>query len=428
MSDVVISVEGVGKKYRLGTPSGTDRLSEMMVGLGRALWSAPRRWMRHSARTAVAGEVGGRGEFWALRDVSFEVKRGEAVGIIGRNGAGKSTLLKVLSRITAPTGGRFGVRGRVASLLEVGTGFHGELTGRENIFLSGTLLGMSRPEIRQRLDEIVAFAEVDQFLDTPMKRYSSGMQMRLGFAVAAHLQADILIVDEVLAVGDAQFQKKCLGKMDEVTRGGRTVLFVSHNVQAVRSLCTRGVLLAGGRVERDGPIAPVLAAYSVRQAQVVPVNESNLRDRLARCLGFVRFEQVRVVDSRGELRYDFDSGEALRIECDVRVHRDVPALGFSLLIRVGAGRENLAGIRKIVSRSPLTAGTALTLSVDVPALPLRPGEYGLYLWLGDADFSSPYDVLDENVSLPALIVRPDDADPESAGGGYLTLAGSVTVR
>src|SRR6202011_2356759 len=197
-----------------------------------------------------------RKDFWALKDVSLEVKRGEVVGIIGRNGAGKSTLLKILSRITDPTKGRIEIEGRVASLLEVGTGFHQELTGRENIFLNGAVLGMTRSEIRKKFDEIVAFAEIEKFLDTPVKRYSSGMYVRLAFAVAAHLEPEILVVDEVLAVGDAEFQKKCLGKMDDVSRReGRTVLFVSHNLAAVADLTSRGIVLNSGSVVADGPVA-----------------------------------------------------------------------------------------------------------------------------------------------------------------------------
>src|SRR6202011_3565898 len=202
-----------------------------------------------------------RKDFWALKDVSLEVKRGEVVGIIGRNGAGKSTLLKILSRITDPTKGRIEIRGRVASLLEVGTGFHQELTGRENIFLNGAILGMTRAEIKRKFDEIVAFAEVEEFLDTPVKRYSSGMYVRLAFAVAAHLDPEILVIDEVLAVGDAEFQKKCLGKMAEVAKGGRTVLFVSHNMGAVTRLCSRAILLSAGRLEMAGDTAAVAGRY-----------------------------------------------------------------------------------------------------------------------------------------------------------------------
>jgi lipopolysaccharide transport system ATP-binding protein len=214
-------------------------------------------------RAIISGDT--TEEFWALKDIDFEVKRGDAVGIIGRNGAGKSTLLKVLSRITDPTEGRVEIRGRVASLLEVGTGFHPELTGRENIYLNGAILGMKRAEIRRKFDEIVAFAEIEKFLDTPVKRYSSGMYMRLAFAIAAHLEPEILIVDEVLAVGDTEFQKKCLGRMDEVARGGRTVLFVSHNMTALRNLCGQALMLTKGRCSGLGPSDVIISNYLRRE-------------------------------------------------------------------------------------------------------------------------------------------------------------------
>jgi lipopolysaccharide transport system ATP-binding protein len=249
----VISVEDLGKRYTIGHQAsrgagGYRRLSEEFV----AAFQAPFRARAKRQRAE---------EFWALRHVSFEVHQGEVLGIIGRNGAGKSTLLKVLSRITEPSEGRVRIRGRVASLLEVGTGFHPELTGRENVYLNGAILGMSRVEIKRKFDEIVTFAEVERFLDTPVKRYSSGMYVRLAFAVAAHLEPEILVVDEVLAVGDAEFQKKCLGKMRAVGTGGRTVLFVSHNMAAVQSLCSRAIVLANGSCEFDGPAAAAIDRY-----------------------------------------------------------------------------------------------------------------------------------------------------------------------
>ena len=253
MSSVpAISVEQLGKRYLLGHQARPDTLRDSLAEGARGLL---RRWLRGAAREE-------REEFWALRDVSFDVARGEVVGIIGRNGAGKSTLLKVLSRITEPTSGRAVIRGRVASLLEVGTGFHPELSGRENIFLNGAILGMTRAEIAGKFDEIVAFAEIERFLDTPVKHYSSGMYVRLAFAVAAHLEPEILIVDEVLAVGDAAFQKKCLGKMDAVARHeGRTILFVSHNEAAVAAMCGRVALLESGRLVAFGGVADVLQRY-----------------------------------------------------------------------------------------------------------------------------------------------------------------------
>lgn len=262
MSDFVIRAEGLGKKYLIGHTSRTERnatLRDVMSRTARGLMRSASD-MLHGRQLIAGDEVE---EFWALRDVNFEVKRGDVVGIIGRNGAGKSTLLKILSRITEPTEGRVELKGRVASLLEVGTGFHPELTGRENIYLNGAILGMSRAEIHRKFDEIVAFAEVERFLDTPVKRYSSGMYVRLAFAVAAHLEPEILIVDEVLAVGDAEFQKKCLGKMRDVAGDGRTVLFVSHNMSAVSILCSHVVVMLQGAVHYAGPKAEGLAAYGL---------------------------------------------------------------------------------------------------------------------------------------------------------------------
>lgn len=245
MSETVIKVEGVSKQYRLGLIGGGTLRADFQRWWAR-LRGQPDPLMRVDQANPTPG--GESDSLWALRDVSFEVKQGEILGIIGRNGAGKSTILKILSRVTAPTSGEIKVKGRIASLLEVGTGFHPELTGRENIFLNGAILGMSKAEIKRKFDEIAAFAEVEKFIDTPVKRYSSGMYVRLAFAVAAHLEPEILIVDEVLAVGDAEFQKKCLGKMKAVSSQGRTVLFVSHNMNAVQELCTRAMLLKSGRV------------------------------------------------------------------------------------------------------------------------------------------------------------------------------------
>ena len=252
MGDVAIRVEGLGKQYRLGgSKAAYHTLRDQLA-----------RWARNPFRGFRNWASGSKAEtFWALKDISFEVKRGEVVGVIGRNGAGKSTLLKILSRITEPTEGVADVYGRVGSLLEVGTGFNPELTGRENVFLNGAILGMRRTEIMRKFDEIVAFAEVEKFIDTPVKHYSSGMYMRLAFAVAAHLEPEILVVDEVLAVGDSEFQKKCLGKMSEVSRGGRTILFVSHQMAAVQKLCTLCLLMQRGRVAEVGKPGEVIRSY-----------------------------------------------------------------------------------------------------------------------------------------------------------------------
>lgn len=261
MSKSAIKVENLGKSYLVGhNTASAERYTALRDVIARSAKSGLRK-----TRDLLTGRPIVQGdeveEFWALKDIDFEVNQGDRVGIIGRNGAGKSTLLKVLSRITEPTRGRVTITGRVASLLEVGTGFHPELSGRENIFLNGAILGMSRKDIQRKFDEIVDFAEVERFLDTPVKRYSSGMYVRLAFAVAAHLEPEILVVDEVLAVGDAQFQKKCLGKMEDVAQHGRTVLFVSHNMGAIKSLCEKSILLVGGRLSQFGDTESVLSDY-----------------------------------------------------------------------------------------------------------------------------------------------------------------------
>lgn len=260
MNDIAIKVENLGKKYVIDHEFGKsdDNFREVIIGKTKKLFNK----LNPFSPSIKKEKEHTKEDFWALNDVNFEIKKGDKVGIIGRNGAGKSTLLKVLSRITEPTTGKVHINGRIASLLEVGTGFHPELTGRENIYLNGAILGMSRKEIKAKFDEIVAFAEVDKFLDTPVKRYSSGMYVRLAFAVAAHLESEILVIDEVLAVGDAAFQKKCLGKMNEVSKEGRTILFVSHNMNAIQQLCNKAILLDAGAVSYlDDNIASVISRY-----------------------------------------------------------------------------------------------------------------------------------------------------------------------
>lgn len=260
--DVIIRAEGLGKKYLIGHQAERERYIALRDVIAKAGRNAIKKTL-DIARGKISFSSNSVEEFWALKDVNFEIKRGQVVGIIGRNGAGKSTLLKILSRITEPSEGRVTIKGRVASLLEVGTGFHPELTGRENIYLNGAILGMRSTEIRKKFDEIVAFAEVEKFLDTPVKRYSSGMYVRLAFAVAAHMEPEILVVDEVLAVGDGRFQQKCLGKMDEVARlDGRTVLLVSHNLAAVKSLATNGIVLDHGRLIFQGAASDAIQTYS----------------------------------------------------------------------------------------------------------------------------------------------------------------------
>ncbi|PPS42801.1 ABC transporter ATP-binding protein [Chroococcidiopsis sp. TS-821] len=300
MSEVVIKAEHLGKKYSIGhnRHKGNTTLRDTIIHQIKALQNKLFNQKQVNLR---------RDSFWAIQDVSFEVKQGDRVGIIGRNGAGKSTLLKVLSRITEPTTGRLAIKGRVASLLEVGTGFHPELTGRENIYLNGAILGMSKAEIKRKFDEIVDFAEVEKFLETPVKHYSSGMYVRLAFAVAAHLEPEILIVDEVLAVGDIRFQNKCIGKMEDVSREGRTILFVSHNMSTVSHLCNRGIVLEAGRVAADTTAEKAIALYlekSYKLAQEVPIAQRSDRSGS----GKVRVANFHVLNESGELENSLKSG------------------------------------------------------------------------------------------------------------------------
>lgn len=290
MSDVVIRAENLGKKYQIKHQQQSQRYTALRDVLAERAKGIFRRSNESKANRSTE-------DFWALKDVSFEIKRGEVVGIIGRNGAGKSTLLKILSRITEPTEGRVSIKGRVASLLEVGTGFHPELTGRENIYLNGAILGMTRAEINRKFDEIVAFAEVEKFLDTPVKRYSSGMYVRLAFAVAAHLEPEILVIDEVLAVGDTEFQKKCLGKMSEVAHDGRTILFVSHNMAAIRALCHRATLLKAGSLIADGKKDIVIRQYLTAKDHYLDRSLKERTDRQGN--GAVKLESISVESTDG---------------------------------------------------------------------------------------------------------------------------------
>jgi len=307
--EAIIKVENLSKKYVLSHQQGERyvALRDVMANRMRAIFGSRKDKSFHATE-----------DFWALNDLSFEINSGERVGIIGRNGAGKSTLLKILSRITEPTKGRVTLEGRVGSLLEVGTGFHPELTGRENIFLNGSILGMGRREIEAKFDEIVAFAEVERFLDTPVKRYSSGMYVRLAFAVAAHLEPEILIVDEVLAVGDAAFQKKCLGKMEEVSGHGRTILFVSHNMQAIQKLCTKGMLLEKGSLKLAGNIDKVVEGYlgSNQYSQSVFDFEAPANDAAP---GYVT--KVILEDENGKQMSEFPVGRPWRIRIFIRLNR-----------------------------------------------------------------------------------------------------------
>jgi len=416
-----IRVSGLGKRYRLSGSrqrSSYRTLRESMVELARAplrLWRADAAYQE---------------DFWALQGVDFEVAPGEVLGIIGRNGAGKSTLLKILSRITKPTTGRVELCGRVGSLLEVGTGFHPELTGRENIFLNGAILGMSRREIGQKFEAIAAFAEIDQFLDTPVKRYSSGMYVRLAFAVAAHLEPEILVVDEVLAVGDQAFQKKCLGKMSEVSRTGRTVLFVSHNMAAVVNLCRRVLLIEKGKLVADGEPGAISARYLTSAAGACRA-EYDLASCPARPQGALPLMQkVRLLNGRRQLSACFFSGDQLFVEFDLKFSRPLNAP------QIGIGFDNSWGQRvcsvaTYLSRSnlPALAGRC-QVRCHVPELPLLPGTYTLSLSVGHLQES----LLDRIEHTVALEVLPADyygngrLESAQLGGTLVRSSWSVTGR
>ncbi len=399
MSDVAIKVESLGKLDRIGE---RERYLALRDVLARSL-KAPLRWLRDGRRetedrnsgplSSVSGQQlnnspsairNSKSDYiWALKDVFFEVNHGEVVGIIGRNGAGKSTLLKILSRITKPTEGKADIHGRVGSLLEVGTGFHPELTGRENIYLNGAILGMKKAEIQRKFDEIVAFAEVEKFVDTPVKYYSSGMYVRLAFAVAAHLEPEILIVDEVLAVGDAAFQKKCLGKMGDVAKEGRTVLFVSHNMAAIESLCSRCLLLNQGKKDSEGSSEMVVRAY--------------MRLSTASCSGSVEFEaqtgerfgpkelavlrRLRMSDRDGNPAQAVRMGEPLVVQLEIEFKES--GSGFE----IGVAVANLHGVYLHFFISTwegfhqIDSPGLKTVEVEVPALHLFPGTYFLSVWV-----------------------------------------------
>jgi lipopolysaccharide transport system ATP-binding protein len=368
MGDTVIRIDGLGKQYRIGHVRGPRTLREDLVDLARA----PFR------RRAVDD-----GTVWALRDVSLEVTRGEVVGIIGGNGAGKSTLLKILSRIVAPTEGWGEIKGRIGSLLEAGTGFHSELTGRENVYMSGAILGMRKAEINRKFDEIVAFADIGPFLDTPVKRYSSGMQVRLAFAVAAHLEPDVLIVDEVLAVGDAEFQKKCLGRMADVSRSdGRTVLFVSHNMDAVQRLCGRAVLLERGHAVAAGQTAGVVAQYLARTegptAAGAWIDLSSVDRTGTGTARAVRARYWSDLDAAGGRPYP-DGPLTIGLAIEAVASCTIASLAFTLYDLQGT---------KLVNADTIAVGRTLRLepgerevTLRIPELHLNPGVYVMGFWL-----------------------------------------------
>jgi lipopolysaccharide transport system ATP-binding protein len=404
-----ITIERVSKQYRLGQRERYGALRDTLADVLRA----PVRGVSRLLNGNTAADTPDT-RIWALRDISFEVAQGEVIGIVGRNGAGKSTLLKVLSRITAPTEGHVTIRGLVGSLLEVGTGFHPELSGRENVFLNGAILGMRRGEIARKFDEIVAFAEIERFIDTPVKHYSSGMQMRLAFAVAAHLEPEVLIVDEVLAVGDAAFQQKCLGKVGEVTKSGRTVLLVSHQLNQVRRLCNRVVWLDGGQVRQIGPTAEVVTGYEAALS-TLRVESDTRNDGAA-----ARFLSWEVVEPRGDSPHTIGRDGPVTVRIRVRVNRPVRG-GFHGILLYNQAYQimwstNLYNLRL----EPGEWDFVHTL----PSLPLQPGRYSWRLSIFD-----DHGIVDEWMAQPDLLLATTPVShPDDAWQGVLNLPTDFRVR
>jgi lipopolysaccharide transport system ATP-binding protein len=423
MSDIAIKVENLGKSYLVGHESAEkERYTALRDILARNAKSFARKTkdMLSGKQIIQGDEVE---EFWALKDINFEIKQGERVGIIGRNGAGKSTLLKILSRITEPTTGRVSINGRVASLLEVGTGFHPELTGRENIYLNGAILGMSRKEIQRKFDEIVDFAEVEKFLDTPVKRYSSGMYVRLAFAVAAHLEPDVLIVDEVLAVGDVTFQKKCIGKMEDVAKLGRTVLFVSHNMTAIRALCARCLLLDQARLTRDSIAEDVIYSYISAEDTIsnVSVDLSDHPRRLKHMRKVLR--AISVLDSKGFPVSAIYQGEEFSLSVTYSQDGEcrVSHLGFAVYSADGTrvGAYNTA-MWKGLDRFRLPA--AGTVIFKFASAEFNPGEY----FVVPSAASLPNILIDKVDNAISFSIEPNDI----YGTGYILTPqdGYVSLR
>jgi len=385
MGEVVIKVNNISKLYRIGKIQRATSFREL---LGEAIYTPFRRlkqiFLNKPYHNQVTNEQQEMGDvIWALKDVSFEVKRGEVVGIIGRNGAGKSTLLKILSRITEPTEGYAEIRGRVGSLLEVGTGFHPELTGRENIYLNGRILGMTKREIDRKFDEIVAFSEIGKFIDTPVKYYSSGMYVRLAFAVAAHLEQEILIVDEVLAVGDAAFQRKCLGKMRNVSKEGRTVLFVSHNMAAILNLCSRCILLEAGRIALEGETSKVVEEYLNRATPALTyINLNNVQRDGS---GMIRFKHFEVTNDMGEPWLYPNRPAIFKMTLETKA----PGISSSS-VRIAIGVRSSLGeyvlelqtsFDKYYQNNIFTFPEITTITCTTKQFPLRPGTYYLTLYV-----------------------------------------------
>lgn len=375
MSDSVIKVQNVSKRYRLGLK---EKTSDSIGGALANLLNAPIENFKRLRGLSKFNQTEDESILWALKDVSFDVGQGEVVGLVGKNGAGKSTMLKILSRITLPTQGEIIINGRVSSLLEVGTGFHQELTGRENVYLNGTILGMKRKEIESKFDEIVAFSGISKFIDTPVKRYSSGMLVRLAFSVAAHLEPEIMIIDEVLAVGDVEFQKRCLGKMQDVASHGRTILFVSHNMAAVRTLCNRSVLLEHGQVTYVGDTDEVVRRYMGTNADDMPLDE--MTERLGNQK--LKFTKIALYDKAGTETNTFMTADSIKIRLDYRINKPVDTRALFLVISFWDVFGNIVARFDTREMKPQFHDLDRdgTFVLDIPAFMIRSGQYNIKLW------------------------------------------------
>jgi homopolymeric O-antigen transport system ATP-binding protein len=421
----VIKVENLSKMYRLG-----------LVGRRTIAEDLNRIWAKVTGKEdpyAKVGEINnravkGKTEYvWALKNINFSVQHGERFGIIGKNGAGKSTLLKIFSRVASPSKGSVKLKGRVASLLEVGTGFHPELSGRDNIFLNGSILGMTQSEIKNKFDSIVDFSGVERYIDTPVKRYSSGMYVRLAFAVAAHLEPEILIVDEVLAVGDTEFQKKCIGKMHDVSeKEGRTVIFVSHNLQTIKNLCQKTVILNNGEVFSYGPTEESLTIYNelVRDIKIdAETDITNYRNR--RGVGMMRFTGIEVLDSDGKKRFTFELGETIRFKIYYEIYKEIKGINLIVALQSGLSRECLTLANYELTDKKMLPGMKGEAEVEFRNINIKPGEYPLYFELIDLQYNQhSKDVIDD-LTAPIVItggqnIKDTEFDPTKPSGFFTT--------
>lgn len=425
MSEVAIKVVGLGKQYHIGGPQKTyDRFGEQI----REMMVSPFRRAVKLLRGQATGAAELDKTIWALKDTSFEIKSGEIIGIIGANGAGKSTLLKILSRITEPTEGYVDIFGRVGSLLEVGTGFHPELTGRENIFLNGAILGMRRTEIEQKFDEIVDFSEIVEFIDTPVKHYSSGMYVRLAFSVAAHLEPEILLVDEVLSVGDAAFQKKCLGKMGDSVRGGRTVLFVSHNLNAVQRLCDRTYWINDGRIRLQGPTSDVVESYLEYSLQDSN-GQNGGRERKSQIDSMAYYQNIRFLDREGIESTTFPGSTRMTIEARIKLNQKPAAvqLGLDILTIDGVPVSNVNS--RLLGHYPIILEDDATIKWHIDDLRLVPGRYVVNLRMKDVDEREFIDYWENALTfqvLPTDFYRTGQVNTSSFGVTYLPVQLELT--